>query len=48
MLEFSFITGMMLGLEFVEERDFFDDSPVKYLVVDLFILRLVFTWGQQE
>lgn len=44
--EASFITGMMLGLEYVEERDFFEDSEVKYLVIDLLILRLVFTWGQ--
>lgn len=36
------ITGMMVGLEFVE------DGPVKHLVLDIIIVRLDIAWGDIE
>lgn len=45
--QFSFITGMMLGIEYVDSSD---DEYVdgKNIVIDLFILRMVFSWGFDE
>ncbi len=37
-IQFNFITGMMLGVEFVS-----DDEEGKHMVLDLLILRLMFS-----
>lgn len=44
-VHFEFITGMSLGIEYVEPGLFDDDEEeIHYLAVDLLILRLVFAW----
>lgn len=42
---FNFITGMMIGAEYVEHED---EENVKSIVIDLFILRACITWGDLE
>lgn len=43
--EFSFISGFMLGFEIVSTKDLLEsDIDADYLVVDLFIVRLLFTY----
>jgi len=45
-IELNLITGLMLGFEYVdrsdEEQD--DDYDGKYVVIDLLILRILFSW----
>jgi hypothetical protein len=38
----NFITGIMLGMEYIEQCD--EDGPFKTLVFDLFFVRLCFVW----
>lgn len=38
----NLITGMMLGVEYVE------DDGVNHLVIDLFIVRINFAWGDLD
>jgi hypothetical protein len=38
------ITGCSVGFELVTGEDLFEDNQSYYLVLDLFILRFVFTW----
>ena len=43
--EFSFISGFMLGFELVSTKDLLEaDVSAEYLVVDLFIVRLLFSY----
>jgi len=45
MFEFSFISGFMLGFEIVTADDLEEGSGTSdYLVLDLFIVRLLFTY----
>ena len=39
---FSFITGVMVGGEYVE------DDGLQHLVLDLFIVRICITWGDLD
>lgn len=45
--QFSFITGMMLGIEYVDENGG-EGIEGKNIVIDLFILRMIFSWGFDE
>ena len=38
------IAGCSVGFELVSSKDIFEDNQSYYLVLDLFILRIVFTW----
>ena len=38
------ITGCSVGFELVTGEDLFDENQSYYLVLDLFIFRIVFTW----
>jgi regulator of RNase E activity RraB len=45
MFEFSFINGFILGFEVVFAEDLEEsDGTSDYLVIDLFIVRLLFTY----
>jgi hypothetical protein len=45
MFEFSFINGLMLGFEVVFADDLVESKGTSdYLVLDLFIVRLLFTY----
>lgn len=39
-LDVSYITGVQLGFEFLEDPE----EPVKYFSLDLLIIRLLFSW----
>lgn len=41
-LTLNFITGIMFGMEYVEQED--EDGPFKTLVFDLFFVRICFMW----
>lgn len=41
MLTINFITGAMLGFEYVQDHEFED---MHHIVLDLVIVRLLFTW----
>ena len=43
-IETYLIPGMMLGLEFVDHYEDDDMEAAKVLVVDFFVLRLMFFW----
>ncbi len=45
-ISFTFITGMMLGLEVARDED--EKNPSKYLVIDLFIIRFIFGLHPEE
>ena len=38
------IAGCSVGFELVSSEDIYEDNQSYYLVLDLFILRIVFTW----
>lgn len=40
----SFISGVMAGFEFVED----EDAGVTYLVIDLFIVRILLDWSEDD
>lgn len=40
-LQFNFITGVMVGIEFVNDED--GDSGGKHMAIDLFIIRFLFS-----
>lgn len=40
----DFISGIMLGIEFVEDPDY----EANYIVLDLFIIRFVFEWSTEK
>ena len=43
-VDFSFITGMMLGIELLEDIE----DEFNYLVIDLLILRIMFIKDMRE
>lgn len=47
-LDYNFISGCMLGFEIVntkEFEDFVDEPASTYVVIDLFIVRIVLTFN---
>jgi len=48
-ISLSFISGVMLGFEFVSDNDLLDDSyKENHFVMDLLIVRVLVSWGIQE
>lgn len=43
-VHYEIITGMSVGIEYVEPGLFDEEDETHYIAVDLFILRLVFAW----
>lgn len=42
-ISFEFITGVSLGFEYVNGPELFEEDETKYLIIDLFIFRLLIT-----